>query len=119
VGFLVVLTQVFSHHPSAYETWSKLIGVAYSGMDCRRCELATLAAARTLKSTCCSVAHGKVPRDRFYPTEEVARIASDHRHTDLDEVDVAVMDFAETRRADELLPPRMPVTSEEVLVECQ
>ena len=51
-GFLPNFTQAFSHHPEAYRAWLGLIGVAYSSMDRRRCELATLATARALKSTC-------------------------------------------------------------------
>jgi uncharacterized peroxidase-related enzyme len=64
-------------------------------MDLRRCELATVAAARTMKSTACTVAHSKMLRDRFYETEQVIQIATDHRHAGLADVDVAIMDFAE------------------------
>ncbi len=99
-GYVPVYTQVFSHHPEAYQAWITLITSIRENMDLRRCELATLAAARALRSTNCSIAHGKVLRDRFYESEQVVRIASDHRHADLDEVDVAVMDFAE-RAADD------------------
>lgn len=99
-GFLPGFVQVFSHHPGAYRAWLGLIGEVYGGMDRRRCELATLAAARTLKSTCCAVAHGRMLRDRFFPADQVQRIAIDHHHADLDDVDVAVMDFAERAAAD-------------------
>jgi uncharacterized peroxidase-related enzyme len=64
-------------------------------MDVRRCELATIAAARVLQTTYCSVAHGRILRDRFYDDDTVVRIARDHHDAGLDEVDVAVMDFAE------------------------
>lgn len=94
-GFLPNFVQLFSHHPEAYQGWLSLIRTVYGGMDRRRCELATLAAARTLKSTCCAVAHGKMLRDNFYPTVEVVEIARDHHSAALDEVDVAIMDFAE------------------------
>ena len=63
-------------------------------MDLRRYELATLAAARELGSSYCMLAHGKVLADRFYDSETVRAIASDHRAAGLDEVDVAVMDLA-------------------------
>lgn len=94
-GFLPSFTQVFSHNPDAYQAWLRLIRVAYGSMDRRRCELATLAAARALRSTCCSVAHGKFLRDLFYDSDEVVRIAEDFRDADLDPVDVAIMEFAE------------------------
>ena len=35
------------------------------GMDTRRYELATLAAARELRSSYCSLAHGKILAERF------------------------------------------------------
>ena len=98
-GFLPNFVQLFSHHPEAYQGWLGLIRTVYGGMDRRRCELATLAAARTLKSTCCAVAHGKMLRDNFYTTAEVVEIARDHHSAHLDEVDVAIMDFAEKAAA--------------------
>ncbi|HSM45761.1 MAG TPA: carboxymuconolactone decarboxylase family protein, partial [Acidimicrobiia bacterium] len=82
-------------HPEAYRAWLELIRAIRGQMDLRRCELATVAAARALKSTACTVAHSKMLRDRFYETEQVIQIATDHRHAGLDDVDVAVMDFAE------------------------
>ena len=99
-GYLPVYAQVFSHHPEAYQAWIALMSSIRNHMDSRRCELATLAAALSLRSTNCSIAHSKVLRDRFYEAEQVVRIASDHRHADLDDVDVAVMNFAESAADD-------------------
>src|SRR4029079_4288985 len=61
--------------------------------DLRRYELATLAAARRLRSSCCCLAHGTVLQKQF--GEPVLEIALDHRSAGLDPVDVAVMDLAE------------------------
>jgi uncharacterized peroxidase-related enzyme len=94
-GFLPGFVQAFSHHPEIYRAWQALIGEVYGGMDRRRCELATLAAARTLRSTCCAVAHGKTLRDRFLPSAQVIDVMRDHHHAGLDEAEVVVMDFAE------------------------
>ncbi|HUG07593.1 MAG TPA: peroxidase-related enzyme [Acidimicrobiia bacterium] len=99
-GFLPGFVQLFSHHPEAYRAWLELVGTVYGGMDRRRCELATLAATRVLRSTCCAIAHGKFLRDHFYPTEHVVRIAVDHHDAGLDAVDVAIMDFAEKVASD-------------------
>lgn len=99
-GFLPNFVQVFSHHPEAYQAWLSLIRTVYGGMDRRRCELATLAAAQTLESTCCAVAHGKMLRDNFYTTDQVVSIARDHHNSQLDEVDQAIMDFAEKAAAE-------------------
>ena len=62
-------------------------------MDLRRYELATLAAARRLRSSYCCLAHGSVLHERF--GEPVREIALDHRSAGLDPVDVALMDLAE------------------------
>jgi uncharacterized peroxidase-related enzyme len=94
-GYLPNFTQLFSHRPEAYQAWLTLIKTIRGPMDRRRCELATVAAARTMKSTACMVAHSKMLRDRFFSTDEVVRIAVDHHEAGLDEVDVAIMDFAE------------------------
>jgi uncharacterized peroxidase-related enzyme len=55
--------------------------------------LATLAAARKLRSSYCCLAHGQVLAERF--GAPVAQIAADHRAAGLDEIDVAMMDLAE------------------------
>lgn len=94
-GFLSEYVQVFSHHPEAFQDWEALVATLFRGMDRRRCELVTLAASLRMKSTCCAVAHGRALRDRFFTTDEVIQIASDHHRAGLDEVDVAAMDFAE------------------------
>jgi len=74
------------------EAWAGLLGAVKSRMDVRRYELVTLAAARRLRSSYCSLAHGKVLLELGEPVGEIAR---DRRAAGLDEVDVAVMDFAE------------------------
>ena len=73
--------------------WGQLNGSIKAGMDLRRYELATLAAARRLRSSYCCLAHGKVLLDQL--GEPLRAIALDHRSAGLDEVDVAVMDLAE------------------------
>ena len=55
--------------------------------------MATLAAARRLRSSYCCLAHGTVLQEHF--GEPVLEIALDHRAAGLDEVDVAVMDLSE------------------------
>lgn len=108
-GFLPEFSEVFSHHPEAYAAWKQLITVIRGQMDTRRCELITLAAARTVRSSYCSVAHGKILADRWYGTDGVVAIMADHREAGLDDVDVAVMDFAAKSASDPTL-----VTAEDV-----
>jgi alkylhydroperoxidase family enzyme len=85
--------SAFAERPEVYAAWGELSGAIKAGMDLRRYELATLAAARRLRSSYCSLAHGTILRDRF--AEPVREIALDHRAAGLDDVDVAVMDLAE------------------------
>jgi uncharacterized peroxidase-related enzyme len=83
----------FAERPEVLAAWQQLNGAIKAGMDLRRYELATLAAARRLRSSYCCLAHGKVLRDSF--GEPVLEIVLDHRAAGLDEIDVAVMDLAE------------------------
>lgn len=85
--------HAFADRPEVYAAWAQLNGAIRAGMDLRRYELATLAAARRLRSSYCCLAHGTVLREQF--GEPVLDIALDHRAAGLDEVDVAVMDLAE------------------------
>ena len=93
-GFLPEFTEVFSHHPDAFAAWRQLIGAVQGPMDSRRFELATLAAARTLRSSYCTTAHGKRLADRWYDPDTVRMLVSDHHSAGLDETDVAIMDFS-------------------------
>jgi uncharacterized peroxidase-related enzyme len=83
----------FEQRPEVYAAWVQLNSAIKAGMDLRRYELATLAAARKLRSSYCCLAHGTVLAERF--GEPVARLAADHRAAGLGEIDVAVMDLAE------------------------
>ncbi len=67
----------FEQRPAVYAAWGQLNGAIKAGMDLRRYELATLAAARRLRSSYCCLAHGTVLAERF--GEPVAQIAVDHR----------------------------------------
>jgi alkylhydroperoxidase family enzyme len=87
------MEKAFEERPEVFAAWQQLNGAIKAGMDLRRYELATLAAAQRLQSSYCSLMHGKVLRDQF--GEPVAAIARDRRSAPLDAVDVAVMDLAE------------------------
>ena len=51
--------------PEVYAAWRELNGAIKAGMDLRRYELATIAAARRLRSSYCMLAHGAILADRF------------------------------------------------------
>ena len=90
--------RAFAGRPEVYAAWRELNGAIKAGMDPRRYELATLAAAQRLRSSYCALAHGTVLREQF--DAPVLEIARDRRAAGLDEIDVAVMDLAERVVAD-------------------
>jgi len=94
-GYVPNLTRAFSLRPGVYAAWRELIGQIQAGMELRRYELATVAAAGRLRSSYCMLAHGSVLTSRFLEPEALRAIVADHRNAGLDEVDVAVMDLAE------------------------
>jgi alkylhydroperoxidase family enzyme len=85
--------HAFASRPDVLAAWVQLNTAIKANMDLRRYELATLAAARRLRSSYCSLMHGRVLLEQF--GEPVREIALDRRAAGLDDVDVAVMDLAE------------------------
>ena len=85
--------RAFAARPEVYAGWVQLNTALREGMDRRRYELATLAAALRLRSSYCSLAHGKALVDLF--DADVAAIARDRHSAALGEAELAVMDFAE------------------------
>jgi uncharacterized peroxidase-related enzyme len=96
LGYVANYTKVFAHRPEVYTAWAKLIGAIRSGMDKRRYELITLAAAGRLQSSYCMLAHGTVLlRSNLVTPDELEAIARDYRHAGLSPAEVAMMAFAE------------------------
>jgi alkylhydroperoxidase family enzyme len=85
--------RAFAERPEVYAAWGELSGAIKAGMDLRRYELATFAAARRLRSSYCCLAHGTVLQERF--AEPVLELALDHHSAGLDELDVEVMNLSE------------------------
>ena len=84
------LERAFSARPEVYAAWRQLVTAVAAASDERRYELATLAAARKLRSSYCSLAHGKVLAEKFYDFESVPALPDG-----LDDADRAIMSFAE------------------------
>jgi uncharacterized peroxidase-related enzyme len=99
-GYVPNLTRAFSLRPGVYAAWRELIGQIQAGMELRRYELATVAAAGRLRSSYCMLAHGSLLADRFLGGEAVRAVAADPAAAGLDAVDVAVMALAEKVAAD-------------------
>lgn len=59
-GFLPNYARVFCHRPEVMKCWAALIATIRRPMESRRYELVTVAAARALGNSYCSLAHAKV-----------------------------------------------------------
>jgi uncharacterized peroxidase-related enzyme len=95
LGYVANYTRLFANRPAVYAAWQQLNGSIKASMDLRRYELATVAAARRMRSSYCALAHGKVLAERFFDPGEVVAIVTDRTAAGLQPVDVAVMDLAE------------------------
>ncbi|MEP6525925.1 MAG: carboxymuconolactone decarboxylase family protein [Nocardioidaceae bacterium] len=100
MGYVPNYTRIFGARPDVYAAGRSLATAIGSGMDNRRYELVTLAAARQLRSTYCALAHGSILRERFFDGDEVVKIATDVEQSSLDEKDRAIMAYAATVAAD-------------------
>jgi uncharacterized peroxidase-related enzyme len=93
-GFLPNYATAFSHRPDVAQAWAGLNLAVRGGMDRRRYELATIAAARARRSTYCTVAHSMFLRDVCGDEEAVRSIATHPDGSELDEQDRAIYEFA-------------------------
>ena len=65
LGYTPNYNRLFARRPDVYAAWRDLNKSIRGGMDLRRYELATVAAAEALRSSYCALAHGKVLLDKF------------------------------------------------------
>ena len=93
-GFLPNYAGAFSTRPDVAQAWNLLNSTVRDGMDRRRFELATIAAARALRSTYCTAAHSKFLRDVCGDEESLKAIAADPSGASLAAQDRAVYEFA-------------------------
>lgn len=93
-GYLPNYSYAFATRPDIAERWTALSNAVGKGMDRRRFELATIAAARALRSTYCMAAHSKFLRDDVGDEPTMRAIVDDPDLTALDPTDRAVMEFA-------------------------
>src|SRR3954469_19902542 len=93
-GYLPNYAQAFATRPDVARAWSALSNAVGKGMQRRRYELATIAAARAYRSTYCMAAHCKFLRDDVGDESTMRAVAADPTGAALDAADRAVMDFA-------------------------
>jgi uncharacterized peroxidase-related enzyme len=94
LGYVANYTRTFSPRPEVYAAWQRLNGSIKAGMDARRYEVATLAAARRLKSSYCALAHGKVLAEEHVGEQAVRDLMDDAAETELEPIDLAVARLA-------------------------
>jgi len=100
-GFVFSHTQAMAINPEAHEAFENLVRAIVPSIGVRTYELATLAAARGIRSSHCLLAHGrKTLRAGALTEEQLERVARDYETAGLDDADVAVMRFAERLSTD-------------------
>lgn len=93
-GFLPNYAAAFSTRPEVAEAWGILSGAVRGGMDRRRYEITTIAAARALRSTYCTAAHSMFLRDTCTDEATMLAISEDPSGGRLGEQDREVYRFA-------------------------
>ena len=94
-GYVPNWAQAFSLRPGVRHAWGALLESIKSNLPVRTYELATLAAARALRSSYCSLAHGKVLADQVFDAATVTAIMEDGEETPLVPRERAMMAFVE------------------------
>ena len=93
-GFLPNYAAAFASRPDVARAWTKLNLTIRDGMDRRRYEIATIGAARALRSTYCTAAHSKFLRDVCGDERAMRAISAATDERTLDAHDQAVLLFA-------------------------
>jgi uncharacterized peroxidase-related enzyme len=92
-GFVPNYAKVFCYRPEIMGLWAQLQAGIKKTMDKRRYELVTFAAANALRSTLCSLAHGKALTE-FFPSEAVQAMARGQAPADLTAAEAEMLKFA-------------------------
>lgn len=91
-GYLPNYATVFCYRPEIMGLWAQLQSGIKRNMTKRRFELVTFAAANALRSTLCSLAHGKILTE-FLPADDVQAIARGEAPESLSSAEVAMLGF--------------------------
>jgi uncharacterized peroxidase-related enzyme len=93
LGHVANYTRIFAHRPAVLRAWQGLNG-SIKGMDPRRYEVATTAAALRLRSSYCALAHGDVLASKHMSPDAVRALAQGEESAELTDVDRAVARLA-------------------------
>jgi uncharacterized peroxidase-related enzyme len=88
------LTRAFAHRPAVYAAWRQLVSAITDTMDERLYELVTLAAAGSLRSSYCSLAHGRVLLERHLSADALIALALEPASAPLSPVESAAVRLA-------------------------
>ena len=94
-GFVPNWAQAFSLRPGVRDGWFALLSSIQTNLPARTYELATLAAARALRSSYCALAHGTVLAEKIFDAAAVTAIATDSHEAPLEPRERAMMAFVE------------------------
>ena len=94
-GYVTNRAQAFSLRPGVRDGWTALLKSIQSNLPVRTYELATLAAARALRCSYCSLAHGQVLAEKVFDAATVTAIAAGAPEAPLEPREHAMMAFAE------------------------
>jgi uncharacterized peroxidase-related enzyme len=91
-GYVPNYAKVFCYRPQVMRLWAQLQSGIKHHMDKRRFELVTFAAAHALRSTLCSLAHGKALTE-FFSSEDVQAMARGEAPQSLSAAEAAMVAF--------------------------
>ena len=94
-GYVPNWAKAFSLRPAVMDGWTALLRSVQSNLPVRSYELATLAAARAVRSSYCALAHGGVLARKVFDPEAVTAIATGSPEAPLEPRERAMMAFAE------------------------
>ena len=94
-GYVPNWARAFSLRPGVMGGWAALLRSIQSNLPARSYELATLAAARALRSSYCSLAHGSVLASKVFDPVAVTAIMTGAPDSPLEPREHAMMAFAE------------------------
>jgi len=99
-GYVPNYSRLFGHRPAVYAAWGDLNRSIKTSMGVRAYELATIAAARRLRSSYCMLAHGTVLAEKVMPADAVRDLVTGAGQDAVDERESALMDLADRVVAD-------------------
>ena len=92
-GYVPSYAKLFCHRPEVMRRWAELLSAIKRPMDRRRFELATFAAAQALRSTLCTLAHGKALL-AFCAPQDIIAMARGETPPSLSAAESALVRFA-------------------------